>query len=407
MNLASYPVLVIDDFQNMRSTLRQMLLSLGARIVDFASNGEQAVERLRGQRYPIVLCDYNLGEGLDGQQLLDKGRREGFIDLAMVFIMVTAESSRDMVMGALEFAPDAYLAKPFNKELLRVRISRALARRLPLLPVATALRRAGPTEALTALQPLFADAARDTRADLLRIQADLAARAGHWELVARTCKAAMAERPIAWALTLIGWAAEQRGQPQIAETAYQQSRALMPHFMEAHDRLARLWWSQDRRDEAFAMLAAAARLSPKSLTRQRELALWAVTLGQYDIAETAARRAVALRRQMGEFPVAETALLAMALAKRGDARQALTLVEGIDRKASAENDWWVLTAHCYCEWSAPDANRRERLMHEFDRQLALTAPPPESVRLLTDALAALGESTRADAVQQSGSLEVS
>ncbi|MBB1127344.1 response regulator, partial [Thiospirillum jenense] len=104
-------VLIVDDFQNMRSTLRQMLLSLEYHDITPVATGEEALIKLRNRHYDIVLCDYNLGDGIDGQQVLDQARTEGTVDLSTVFIMVTAENTNEMVMGALESTPDAYLSK--------------------------------------------------------------------------------------------------------------------------------------------------------------------------------------------------------------------------------------------------------------------------------------------------------
>ena len=55
--------LVIDDFQGMRTLLRDMLRELGVARVDIAANGNEATGLLGGHRYDVVLCDYNLGNG--------------------------------------------------------------------------------------------------------------------------------------------------------------------------------------------------------------------------------------------------------------------------------------------------------------------------------------------------------
>ena len=65
--------------------------------------------------YDIVLCDYNLGAGQDGQQLLEELRYRHKLKNTSLFVMITAESSRDMVLGALEYLPDDYLTKPITQ----------------------------------------------------------------------------------------------------------------------------------------------------------------------------------------------------------------------------------------------------------------------------------------------------
>jgi DNA-binding response OmpR family regulator len=53
--------------------------------------------------------------------------------------MITAETSRDFVMGALEFQPDDYLAKPFAMDTLQNRLDRWLDRQSALGPINRAL----------------------------------------------------------------------------------------------------------------------------------------------------------------------------------------------------------------------------------------------------------------------------
>ncbi|CAK0759075.1 hypothetical protein CCP3SC15_2450004 [Gammaproteobacteria bacterium] len=43
--------------------------------------------------YDIVLCDYNLGDGRDGMQILEEAKQRHLIGLTTVFVMITAESS--------------------------------------------------------------------------------------------------------------------------------------------------------------------------------------------------------------------------------------------------------------------------------------------------------------------------
>ncbi len=99
--------LVIDDFQGMRTMLRDMLRELGAQRVDIAASGGEAVGMLGNHRYDIVLCDYNLGAGRTGQQLLEEAKVRNLVGPACAWIMVTAEKTSDAIMGAVEYQPDA------------------------------------------------------------------------------------------------------------------------------------------------------------------------------------------------------------------------------------------------------------------------------------------------------------
>ena len=72
--LVSKTFLVVDDFGDMRGMLRSMLSTVGVKEIDTANNGPEAIDALERRRYDIVLCDYNLGPGKNGQQVLEEAR---------------------------------------------------------------------------------------------------------------------------------------------------------------------------------------------------------------------------------------------------------------------------------------------------------------------------------------------
>lgn len=53
----------MDDFVGVRQLLREALRSLGARHIDQASSGGEAMGLLARVQYDVILCDFNLGEG--------------------------------------------------------------------------------------------------------------------------------------------------------------------------------------------------------------------------------------------------------------------------------------------------------------------------------------------------------
>ena len=64
--------LIVDDFSDFRTSLKSMLRDLGAKDVDTADRGEDTLVMCRHKRYDIILHDYNLGAGKNGQQVLEE-----------------------------------------------------------------------------------------------------------------------------------------------------------------------------------------------------------------------------------------------------------------------------------------------------------------------------------------------
>ena len=87
------------------------------------------------------MCDYNLGKGKDGKQVLEEARFGKFLSSNTVFIIVTAETTLEMVMGALEYQPNNYLSKPFTKNDLTKRLNRAMEIKMEHRTIETAFEK--------------------------------------------------------------------------------------------------------------------------------------------------------------------------------------------------------------------------------------------------------------------------
>ncbi|MFM8454207.1 MAG: response regulator, partial [Gammaproteobacteria bacterium] len=61
-------MLVIDDLPDFRAAVKRMLEAFGASEVDVIASGDDALSNLEQKTYDIIVCDYNLGDGKDGQQ---------------------------------------------------------------------------------------------------------------------------------------------------------------------------------------------------------------------------------------------------------------------------------------------------------------------------------------------------
>src|SRR3954462_1249729 len=120
--------LVVDDMPDVRVAIMGMLRVFGVQQIDVVANGEQAMEACINNHYHMLLCDYNLGTGRDGQQVLEELRYRNRLNNTSIFVMITAESSREMVLGALEYQPDDYVTKPITQALLRQRLDRVMLR---------------------------------------------------------------------------------------------------------------------------------------------------------------------------------------------------------------------------------------------------------------------------------------
>ena len=120
----SVPILVVDDFKTMVRIMRNFLTDLGFTDVDDASNGEDALEKMRSKSYALVISDWNM-QPMTVFALLRRVRADPRTTSTR-FIMVTAESKTDNVLSARQAGVEHYLVKPFNAQMLRSKLEQVL-----------------------------------------------------------------------------------------------------------------------------------------------------------------------------------------------------------------------------------------------------------------------------------------
>ena len=114
------PVLVVDDYKTMVRIIRNLLKQLGFNDVDEASDGREALDKMRQRRYGLVISDWNM-EPMTGYELLKEVRADASL-ARTPFIMVTAESKTENVIAAKKAGVNNYIVKPFNAQTLKGKI---------------------------------------------------------------------------------------------------------------------------------------------------------------------------------------------------------------------------------------------------------------------------------------------
>jgi len=117
-------ILVVDDEPQLRRALRSTLSALGF-VVDDAETGEAALEKLREERFDLVLLDINM-PGLSGIETCRAVRARSDVSVLMLTVRDRAEDK----IQALDAGADGYVTKPFDVNELLARI-RATLRRAP------------------------------------------------------------------------------------------------------------------------------------------------------------------------------------------------------------------------------------------------------------------------------------
>jgi tetratricopeptide (TPR) repeat protein len=376
--------LIVDDFVGVRQLLRESLRSLGAKNIDQASSGGEAVGLLARTRYDVVLCDYNLGEGKNGQQVLEEARVRNLVNPSTVWLMVSAEKSVESVMGAAEHQPDAYLIKPITEGVLLTRLNRVWHKKQVFRMIDQAvfekdtLRAARLCEAQIELH-------RAHEIDLLRMKAKLLERSGEPTRAREVYERVLERREYQWARAGIARIRLANGEFEQARQAFQNVIAENRYYIDAYDQLAVAWHNLGKPDEACAILERAAKLSPNSVPRQNSLGQAALKLGNLPLAEKAFRKCIAI----GEYSIAKTPDAYLGLARvcgqKNDPKEAQALLLAVQREFGHEHPDLELRAKITegLVWhESGDYRRARKAGDEIEALLGTNAERPDTATCL-------------------------
>lgn len=115
-----YKVLVVDDSKAIREIERKYLEELGFEVLE-AENGEEALKILEeNSDVKLILLDWHMPV-MNGYEFLLKLRANPkWSDIKVM--MVTTENQQRSVIDAIMAGANEYLMKPFDKEMLEVKI---------------------------------------------------------------------------------------------------------------------------------------------------------------------------------------------------------------------------------------------------------------------------------------------
>ena len=118
-------VLIVDDEERFRNTLRKLLTVAGVEAASAAS-GEEALQKLRESDYDVVLLDVKM-PGMSGVEALAKVK-EDVPEIEV--IMLTGHACVDIAVEIMKLGGYEYLLKPCPLDDLLLKIDAAYERKL-------------------------------------------------------------------------------------------------------------------------------------------------------------------------------------------------------------------------------------------------------------------------------------
>lgn len=326
-------VLVIDDSSAMRKMLQITVQSLGVQSVDLAESVFDVLQRIEkgGRKYDIILCDYILGEGRDGQHLLEELKARKLLPYSTVFIMVTAERAYEKVVNAVELAPDDYLLKPFSGQVLMDRITDQVNKKTALHGLYEHLDAGRFADAVAEAGRLLGSGTR-YRMEVQRVEADALIQLDRLDDAESIFRSILAERSIPWALFGLARIEYKRHKLGAAEAILEQLLAEAPRYTAACDLLADVKHDLENHDGAQSVLEHGIRMSPRNLRRHRKLGAAALLNDDLETANASLTAAVEYGQHSALVEPTDFSNLARCAVAMGDTGRALKVMDsGVKR----------------------------------------------------------------------------
>ena len=282
--LSKSKILVIDDFAGFRQTIKTMLGRLGAHHIDQSSNGREAIKRCSEENYNIIFCDYNLGDGQDGQQILEELHQRSLMRQGTLFIMVTAETTTAQVMGAIEYRPDAYLTKPFTGDQLGQRLKRLILKNAALNNIYLAMNAGNISKAIAICDEVII-ATPKLKYSCLRIKSDLLEKQEQNDELMSLYNDVVNEQPVLWAMVGLGRLYFNSGEVRKALEHFLSMRETFSRQVSLLDWIAKCQNELGEAEKAEETLKEAVSISPKSVMRQATLGTVAASLNNHELAQ--------------------------------------------------------------------------------------------------------------------------
>lgn len=117
-------ILAVDDSPTMRRIIVNTLKRAGFNDVAEASDGKDALAKMKVDKYDFIITDWNMPE-MDGLAFVTQMRSSDEFR-EMPVLMVTTRSVKEDIIEAMKAGVNNYIVKPFTPETLSEKIGQVL-----------------------------------------------------------------------------------------------------------------------------------------------------------------------------------------------------------------------------------------------------------------------------------------
>lgn len=267
MQFSNKQVLIVEDQRPFLLLLKGLMHSMGASDVVTKSSAEQAVSLCKKHKFDIVICDLHLGaETKNGYELIEELRTRRLISPTSVFVLISADSARPVVLGSIERRPDDFLIKPFSQVQLKSRIVRAWQKRQFLHQAFSLIDQGEYNSAIDHIETLL-EAPRHYKGHCEQLLVELYWRIAQPRKALDVLRNYIDGKPVLWAQIAIGRTYLLLNEYEKAISIAKKTLKRNRFNADAHDILAQAHHALDAGEKALDAIREAIKLSPFSLPR--------------------------------------------------------------------------------------------------------------------------------------------
>jgi tetratricopeptide (TPR) repeat protein len=368
-SLTKKRVLIIDRHSPARDSLRLMLGALGVTLVHGAGNSAEVIRQVKANRFDIVLSDFVLDDGRDGQQLLEELRHAHLIPLSTVYMIITSERGHTNVVALAELAPDDYLIKPFTADQLQIRLVRAIYKKHVLRRIYEQIEGGALQEAIAACDRVIQQQPQFIY-DALRFKGDLLHTLGKTHEAEEVFRRVLEGRTVPWAKMGLAIALRDRGALDEAERLAEQVIEEASDYLSAYDFLASVHEAKGNLEFAQQTLQRAADASPHNTMRQRLVGDVATRNKDLLSAEKAYGKVIERSKGSSLRTVDDFANLSRVLVDRGDVAASRKVAAEMKRELRGDKqaELAALVTESLC---LKNEGAADKAQHLVDQALAL------------------------------------
>lgn len=268
IDLRDKRVILVDDQRPFLLMLKGIIQKLGSKSLRIVQSAEGALSDCKKEKFDLVIADLHLGNNKkNGYQLIEQIKLQKLAKPETVYMLVSGDSHKPIVLGSIERNPDDYIIKPFSQAQLVSRISKAFEKKQFLKSVHTEVHNENWDGAIIACKKLLENPRR-YRQTCISLLTELYWRTNELQEAMAQIEEVIKEKPVPWALVAMARTKMLLGEHDESIKLGKQIVSSRLLALEGHDILAKSFMATNRLPDALAQIRLAIDISPFSMERQ-------------------------------------------------------------------------------------------------------------------------------------------